>query len=58
LRVTHDFYVDRSQRLGKGSSGVVYKGYQLSTNQVIAAKYINNKKLELNDNCKREIEVM
>lgn len=44
--------------MGKGSYGVVYKGYRLSTNQVIAAKFVSNKKLALNDNCSREIEVM
>jgi serine/threonine protein kinase len=58
VRVSSDFFVDKSQKLGKGQSGNVFKGYRLSTNQIIAAKFIKIEILKINKSYEREIEVM
>lgn len=44
-KITSEFYVDKSKELGRGNFGVVYKGYQLSTNQIIAVKFVEKKTL-------------
>ena len=43
--MNEDFYVDRSKQLGKGNYGVVYKGYHLTENRIIAVKFIERKML-------------
>jgi protein-serine/threonine kinase len=58
IKISNDFYVDRTKELGKGNYGIVYKGYQLSTNQIIAIKFINRKTLARCPNYEREIMVM
>lgn len=45
-KITEDFYVDKSKELGKGNFGVVYKGYHLSTNRIIAVKFVEKKMLK------------
>ena len=44
-KVTDDFYIDRSKSLGKGNYGVVFKGYHLSENRIIAVKFMEKKML-------------
>lgn len=39
-KITDDFYVDKSKCLGKGNFGVVFKGYWVSENKIIAVKYM------------------
>jgi hypothetical protein len=57
-KVNDDFYVDRSKQLGKGNYGVVFKGYHLSENRIIAVKFIERKMLEKIPEHEREINVM
>jgi protein-serine/threonine kinase len=57
-KVTPDFYVDKTKELGKGNFGVVYKGYHLSTNQIIAVKFVDKKMLAKFPDYEREIIVM
>lgn len=38
--------------------GVVYKGYQLSQDRIIAVKFMSNAALKKNPKYEREIEVM
>lgn len=45
-KITDDFYVDKSKCIGKGNFGVVYKGFHLSENRIIAVKFMDKKKLE------------
>lgn len=45
-KITEDFYVDKTKELGKGNFGVVYKGYHLSTNRIIAVKFVEKKMLK------------
>jgi serine/threonine protein kinase len=40
--------VDKSKVLGKGNFGVVFKGYHLSENRIIAVKFIDKKMLDKN----------
>ncbi len=56
--MNEDFYVDRSKQLGKGNYGVVYKGYHLTENRIIAVKFIERKMLEKIPEHEREINVM
>lgn len=53
-----DFYVDRSKQLGKGNYGVVFKGYHLTENRIIAVKFIERKMLDKIPEHEREINVM
>lgn len=53
-----DFYIDRSKQLGKGNYGVVYKGYHLSENRIIAVKFMEKKMLDKIPEHEREIQVM
>ena len=39
-KINDDFYVDKSKCLGKGNFGVVFKGYWVSENKIIAVKYM------------------
>ena len=57
-KVNDDFYIDRSKSLGKGNYGVVYKGYHLSENRIIAVKFMEKKMLEKIPEHEREITVM
>lgn len=41
-KITDDYYYDKSKILGKGNFGVVYKGYSVSENKIIAVKFMNN----------------
>lgn len=50
--------MDKSKELGRGNFGVVYKGYQLSTNQIIAVKFVEKKVLAKFPDYEREIIVM
>jgi predicted Ser/Thr protein kinase len=45
LKITNDYYIDKTKELGKGNYGTVYKGYQLSRNQIIAVKFITRRVL-------------
>ena len=45
-KITEDFYVDKTKVLGKGNFGVVFKGYHLSENRLIAVKFIDRKMLD------------
>lgn len=45
-KINDDFYIDRSKTLGKGNYGVVFKGYHLSENRIIAVKFMEKKMLE------------
>lgn len=53
-----DFYIDRSKQLGKGNYGVVFKGYHLSENRIIAVKFMEKKMLDKVPEHEREIQVM
>lgn len=53
-----DFYIDRTKSLGKGNYGVVYKGYHLSENRIIAVKFMEKKMLEKIPEHEREMTVM
>lgn len=53
-----DFYIDRSKQLGKGNYGVVFKGYHLSENRIIAVKFMEKKMLDKIPEHEREIQVM
>ena len=57
-KVTDDFYIDRSKPLGKGNYGVVFKGYHLSENRIIAIKFMEKKMLDKIPEHEREINVM
>jgi protein-serine/threonine kinase len=57
-KVNDDFYIDRTKQLGKGNYGVVYKGYHLSENRIIAVKFMERKMLEKIPEHEREIQVM
>lgn len=57
-KITEDFYVDKTKELGKGNFGVVYKGYHLSTNRIIAVKFVEKKMLKSFPDYEREIMVM
>ncbi len=39
-KINKNFYVDKTKSLGKGNYGVVYKGYRLDENRIIAVKFI------------------
>ena len=39
-KITPEFYVDKTKELGRGNFGTVYKGYHLSTNRIIAVKFV------------------
>jgi predicted Ser/Thr protein kinase len=45
-KLTEDFYVDKSKILGKGNFGVVFKGYHLSENRLIAVKFMDRNTLD------------
>lgn len=45
-RVNDDFYIDRSKELGHGNYGIVFKGYHISENRIIAVKFIERKLLD------------
>lgn len=47
-KINQEFYVDKSKVLGKGNFGVVFKGYHLSENRIIAVKFIDKKMLDKN----------
>lgn len=57
-KVNDDFYIDRSKQLGKGNYGVVFKGYHLSENRIIAVKFMEKKMLDKIPEHEREINVM
>jgi protein-serine/threonine kinase len=57
-KVNDDFYIDRSKELGKGNYGVVYKGYHLSENRIIAVKFMEKKMLNKIPEHEREIQIM
>jgi protein-serine/threonine kinase len=57
-KVNDDFYIDRSKQLGKGNYGVVFKGYHLSENRIIAVKFMEKKMLDKIPEHEREIQVM
>lgn len=57
-KVSDDFYIDRTKSLGKGNYGVVYKGYHLSENRIIAVKFMEKKMLEKIPEHERQINVM
>ena len=50
--------MDKTKELGKGNFGTVYKGYQLSTNQIIAVKFVKKEMLSKFPDYEREIMVM
>jgi hypothetical protein len=52
-KINDDFYVDKSKSLGKGQFGIVYKGYHLSENRIIAVKFVDKKKLAENPDHER-----
>jgi predicted Ser/Thr protein kinase len=52
-KVNSDFYVDKTKELGKGNFGVVYKGYMLSENKIIAVKYMTKAQLNKNPDYER-----
>jgi serine/threonine protein kinase len=58
IKVCSDFYVDRSVQLGKGNYGTVFKGFQLSRNQIIAVKFMDNNGLKLHKDYERELIIM
>lgn len=39
-KINNDFYVDKTKKLGEGNFGIVFKGYMLSENKIIAVKYM------------------
>lgn len=45
-KITDDFYVDKSKVLGKGNFGVVFKGYWVSENKIIAVKFMDRAMLK------------
>ncbi len=45
-KITDDFYVDKSKVLGKGNFGVVFKGYWISENKIIAVKFMDRAMLK------------
>lgn len=45
-KVTEDFYVDKSIVLGKGNFGVVFKGYWVSEDKIIAVKFMDRQMLK------------
>lgn len=45
-KITDDFYMDKSKQLGKGNFGVVYKGYWVSENKIIAVKFMERQMLK------------
>jgi serine/threonine protein kinase len=55
IKVCNDFYMDSNQKLGKGNYGTVYKGYKLSTNQIIAVKFLPSELVFRNKYYEREI---
>lgn len=57
-KVTEDFYVDKTNELGRGNYGIVYKGYHLSANRIVAVKFIDRRMLKMIPNYEREINVM
>jgi hypothetical protein len=44
--------------LGEGNFGVVFKGYMLSENKIVAVKYMTKEQLNKNPDYEREITVM
>lgn len=44
--MTDDFYVDKSIVLGKGNFGVVFKGYWVSEDKIIAVKFMDRQMLK------------
>ncbi len=56
--INDDFYIDRSKELGKGNYGIVYKGYHLSSNRIIAIKHIDRQMVDRLPSHEREINVM
>ena len=57
-KITDDFYVDKSKILGKGNFGVVYKGYWVVENKIIAVKFMDKHMLKKFPDYEREIVVM
>lgn len=57
-KVTSDFLVDETYELGRGRFGIVYKGYQLSQNRIIAVKFIHKNMLRLYPDYERELVTM
>lgn len=57
-KITSQFYVDKTKELGRGNFGIVFKGYHLSTNQIIAVKFVQKKMLAKFPDYEREIMVM
>lgn len=45
-KITEQFYVDRSKVLGKGNFGVVFKGYWMTENKIIAVKFMDKAMLK------------
>lgn len=58
MKISDDFYVDKTKELGRGNFGVVYKGYHLSMNRLIAVKFVDKKTLAKFPDHEREIMVM
>jgi serine/threonine protein kinase len=58
VKLNNDIYMEKSQTCGTGKYGVVYKGYQLSSNRIIAIKFISRKILKLWNNYQREVKIL
>ena len=57
-KINNNFYVDTTKKLGTGNFGVVYKGYMLDENRIIAVKFISKQHLLKNEDYERELTVM
>lgn len=44
-KINDNFYVDRTKKLGEGNFGIVYKGYRLDENTIIAIKFMSKERL-------------
>lgn len=57
-KINNQFYANTDFEIGSGNYGVVYKGYNIVNNQIVAVKFMDRKRLEKFENYEREITVM
>ena len=46
MKVNYDFYINLSKQLCKGNYGVLYNGFHLFQNKIIAVKFMEKKMLD------------